>query len=114
MISFDVTLPPLVSCSFGRLLLSVLMDPSHILFWNVRWLNSIARQNTVRSLIDSMRVDVVCIQETKMVNCYRRDVLSMLGSNFDNNFVVLPSDGASGGILVAWRGEAWCSFFLQN
>jgi len=29
----------------------------------------------------------------------------MLGSDFDNNFVSLPSVGASGGILIAWRSR---------
>ena len=32
----------------------------------------------------------------------RRTLLSSLGSDFDNS-VELPSDGASGGLLVAWR-----------
>jgi hypothetical protein len=27
----------------------------------------------------------------------------MFGSEFDNNFVYLPSAGASGGVLIAWR-----------
>jgi mannosylglycoprotein endo-beta-mannosidase len=27
----------------------------------------------------------------------------MLGSDFDNNYIFLPSVGASGGILIAWR-----------
>lgn len=48
------------------------------------------------------RVDVVCIQETKMTEVSHGAILSTLGSNFDN-YVALPSDGASVGILVAWR-----------
>jgi hypothetical protein len=32
-----------------------------------------------------------------------RIVLSMLGSDFDNNYLSLPSVGASGGILIARR-----------
>ena len=79
------------------------MDPAHILNWNVRGLNSIARQDAVRVMVDSSKIDVVCLQETKMSTVSRRLVLSMLGSEFDNNFIYLPSDGASGGILVAWR-----------
>jgi hypothetical protein len=27
----------------------------------------------------------------------------MLGSEFDNNFICLPSIGASGGVLISWR-----------
>ena len=81
------------------------MDPSLILFWNVRGLNSAARQDVVRSLVDSLRVDVVCLQETKLVNCDCRTVLSMLGADFDNNLICLPSVGASGGVLITWRAK---------
>jgi hypothetical protein len=56
------------------------MDPSKILIWNVRGLNSHARQDSVR------------------------DLVSVLGSEF-TEYVFLPSDGASGGILVAWKNH---------
>jgi exonuclease III len=79
------------------------MDPAHILNWNVRGLNSMARQDAVRVLVEASKIDVVCLQETKLSNISRRLILSMLGSEFDNNFIYLPSVGASGGILVAWR-----------
>lgn len=82
---------------------SVIMDPTHIVIWNVRGLNSIACQDSVRNMVESTKADIVCLQETKMESVSRWVVLSMLGSDFDNNFLVLPSVGASGGILVAWR-----------
>jgi exonuclease III len=78
------------------------MDPSKILFWNVRGLNSSIRQDVVRMLVDSAKIDVVCCQETKMQPISRRDILSMLGVEF-TEFVFLPSIGNSGGILVAWK-----------
>jgi exonuclease III len=81
------------------------MDPSHILFWNVRGLNSSARQKSLRNLVSSMNIDVVCIQESKMSVCSRRVILSMLGIDFDNNFICLPAVGASGGIVLAWRSR---------
>jgi exonuclease III len=80
------------------------MDPSKILIWNVRGLNGAARQDAVRTLVDSAQVDVVCLQETKMVDVSRFLLLRMLGPAFDN-FVFLPSVGASGGILVAWKNS---------
>jgi hypothetical protein len=49
----------------GRLLL-VAMDPNHLIFWNVRGLNSAARQDGVRLMMNSVSVDVICVQETKM------------------------------------------------
>jgi exonuclease III len=79
------------------------MDPAHILNWNVRGLNSVARQDAVRVMADASKIDVVCLQETKLSNVSRSLILSMLGSDFDNNFICLPSEGASGGILIAWR-----------
>jgi exonuclease III len=78
------------------------MDPKKVLFWNVRDLNSSARQDSVRTLVDASRVDIVCIQETKKYVVTRRTILSSLGSEF-SNFFERPFVGASGGILVAWR-----------
>jgi exonuclease III len=78
------------------------MDPAKILIWNVRGLNSISRQDYIRSIVDSTRSDIVCIQETKTTDTSRRIILSTLGSDF-SDFTVAPSVGASGGILVAWR-----------
>jgi hypothetical protein len=79
-----------------------LMDPSIILIWNVHGLNSTTRQDAVRSLVVSTKADIVCIQETKMENISRRVVFSALGSNL-NQYVFVPSVGASGGILVVWK-----------
>jgi exonuclease III len=72
------------------------MDPAHILFWNVQGLNSSSRQNAIQTLVDSVKADVICLQETKIGQITRRTVLTMFGSEFDNNFVYLPSAGASG------------------
>jgi exonuclease III len=42
------------------------MDPTKILSWNVRGLNSASRQSSVRTCIDACGADVICLQETKM------------------------------------------------
>jgi exonuclease III len=76
------------------------MDPGKLLFWNVRGLNSLARQDVVRTLIHSLRSDIVCLQETKMAVVSPRVMLSMLGSEF-SCFLELPVVSASGGILIA-------------
>jgi len=80
------------------------MNPSNILCWNVRGLNSRARQDAMRTLVNSSRVDFVCLQETKMPVISQGVILSMLGSVF-SHWVVLPAVGASGGILLAWRQD---------
>jgi exonuclease III len=79
-----------------------LMDPENFLVWNGRCLNSSARQDAVRTLVQSSKADIVCLQETKMAVVPVRTLLSMLGSEFSCT-MELPAIGASGGILVAWK-----------
>jgi hypothetical protein len=59
-----------------------------------RGLNSAPRQNFVRFFINSYRANVVCLQENKLQGLSRKDVLSILGADFDH-FLALPSIGAS-------------------
>lgn len=80
----------------------VIMNPSTILCWNIRGLNSRARQYSVHTLVNNSRVDVVCIQETKMQGSSQGTILFMFGSDFSYS-IELPSVGASGGLLIAWR-----------
>jgi hypothetical protein len=89
-------------CLVAVILINI-MDPSCILIWNVRGLNSAAHQHSVRDLVGTARMDVVCLLETKMPAISRCVLLSMLGSDFDSNFISLPSAGASRGIVVSWR-----------
>lgn len=87
----------------GRTCFDVFMDPANFLIWNVRGLNSSARQDAVRTLVEASRADIVCLlQETKMAALSQIVMLSMLGTEFTNH-VELPAIGSSGGILVAWK-----------
>lgn len=81
------------------------MNPAHILFWNVRGLIYVARRDAVRALVDASKIDIICLQETKMVAISRQLILYTLGSDIGNNYICLPSVGASGGILIAWRSR---------
>lgn len=56
----------------------------------------------MHALLDSTQVDVICLQETKMMDVSRFFILWLLGITFET-FVFLPSVGASGGVLVAWK-----------
>jgi exonuclease III len=67
-----------------------------------RGLNSPSKQHSVRTFIDSVGADIVCLQETKMQNISRGTGLAILGVNFEE-FLFLPTSGASGGILLAWK-----------
>lgn len=46
-----------------------------------------ARQNSVCDLLNSCCADVVCLQETKMMQIYQYILLSMLGSDFTGSLV---------------------------
>jgi hypothetical protein len=84
------------------------MDPAYILNWNVRGLNSTARQDAVRVMVDTSKIDVVCLQETKMSLVSRRLVLSMLGSAFVNNFIYLVMEPVvEFGGLAESTGHCW-------
>jgi exonuclease III len=78
------------------------MDPNRIFIWNVCGLNSAARQDSLHTLAESSRADIVCIQEMKIANLTQRVILSALGTVF-SGYVVLLAVGTSGGVLVAWR-----------
>jgi exonuclease III len=74
-----------------------LIDPSCILIWNVRGLNSVALQHSARDFVSLVKVDSVCLQETNMHEISRHLILSMLGWDFDNNYIHLPLTGANWG-----------------
>ncbi|CAL5070105.1 unnamed protein product [Urochloa decumbens] len=90
---------------------TVSMDAQNhnILVWNARGLNARCRRDNLREVVSSSNASIVCIQETKLSVISPFLVNEMLGSRF-SSFAYLPSNGASGGILVACRGpEMSCS-----
>jgi exonuclease III len=97
---------PTMAC-YKAQLLGNLMDNMaqhfNILSWNIRGLNSLARQENLRQVISVYRPELVCIQETMMESINSRTVRNALGSEFEDNFHFLPAAGTSGGILLAAR-----------
>ena len=75
------------------------------LIWNVRGLNSRARRNVVRELVDQENISLLSLQETKLQDCTESVVLETCGANFD--FVFKPAANTCGGILLAWRRDTW-------
>jgi exonuclease III len=75
---------------------------SHIkLFsWNVQGLNSMAWQEEVRQAISEVKPDLIYMQETKLSALNPALIRSLLGPNFENNFVYLRAAGTRG-ILIA-------------
>jgi exonuclease III len=74
-----------------------------ILSWNVRGLNSSAKQKDVRQIISTHKPDLVCLQETKLSAFTPTLINSILGHQYEANFMFLPSTSASGGITLAAR-----------
>lgn len=72
-----------------------------ILNWNVRGLNSRAKQDNVRLLSNQMKATVVCLQETKMESISDDVIIHSLGQRFVAQYAFLPAIGSSGGILLA-------------
>jgi hypothetical protein len=73
-----------------------------VLCWNTRGLNEPAKRDAVHALVDSLKVNLVCLQETKLVVIDRFIVNQCLGPSFDG-FDYLPAEETRGGILLAWN-----------
>ena len=76
-------------------------QPLKVLVWNVRGLNSPARRNAIRQVVQTVNPAVVCLQETKLELVTVDIVRHFLGNRFEN-FYYMPADGTRGGIAIAW------------
>ena len=83
-----------------------------VLCWNVRGLNSEARQRDVRAKIEESQCSIQCLQETKCENFDIRKIRAFCPRHFDT-FVFAPSVGASGGILVVWNSAIFNGTLVQ-
>jgi hypothetical protein len=72
-----------------------------ILTWNVRGLNEGKKPLRIRNLLQDWKVDIVCLQETKLFSLTWRLVRSLWRCNYVD-WECLDSCGASGGILIVW------------
>lgn len=75
----------------------------NVLTWNVRGINSNWKWDAVKDKISQSSCDIVCLQETKKETFDLAFLKNICPANF-NCFEYLPSVGASGGILIAWKG----------
>ena len=70
-----------------------------IISWNVRGLNERDKRLRVRNLIRNWRLDIVCLQETKMELITRVVILSLWGGQHVD-WSYLGYCGASGEVLL--------------
>lgn len=91
---------------FASLLLSYLISCAcfehKILCWNITGLNAEGKWDSLRNKISKCNCDIISIQETKRSSFDLSYIHKFCPRSFDA-FCFLPSVGASGGILVAWR-----------
>ena len=72
-----------------------------ILSWNVRGANDSDKRKVIKSVIKSNKVDVVCLQETKIKEMSTGLVRSLgVGRHLD--WRAINSRGAAGGVPVFW------------
>ena len=76
----------------------------HILCWNIRGINSSEKWPLVRDKIEESSASILCFQETKRVEIDSKFIKSFAPKRFDQ-FAFIPSDGASGGLLVVWASN---------
>ena len=72
-----------------------------IISWNVRGANDSDKRKVIKALIKSQKVDLVCLQETKMQEMSKKIVRS-LGVGRCLEWRVVNSRGAYSGVLVFW------------
>ena len=69
--------------------------------WNVRGANNLNKRKVIRNFTRSQRVDLVCLQETKLQKMTSADARSF-GVSRLAEWRAVEAEGTAGGILVFW------------
>ena len=85
----------------------------HILCWNIRGLNSADKWPLVRDKIEESAASILCFQETKRAVIDSQFLKTFAPRHFDQ-FAFVPSDGASGGLLVVWASSRFAGQVLLS
>ena len=72
-----------------------------ILSWNVRGANDSSKRKVIKTFIRNQRVDLICIQETK-IQAMSDSIARSIGSGRFLDWKAVNAEGASGGILICW------------
>jgi exonuclease III len=73
----------------------------NILNWNIHGLNSDDKRNVIRAKLDESACSIYCLQEPKSQFFDHSTIRKMAPKKF-NKFEYVPSDVASGGIIMGW------------
>ena len=80
-----------------------------VLCWNIRGLNSKAKQLALANAIELSGCAIICLQETKMEHIDIYFIKSCCPKKFDD-YAYIPSKGASGGIAIIWNSSILWSY----
>ncbi|RVW27976.1 hypothetical protein CK203_094127 [Vitis vinifera] len=72
-----------------------------VMSWNVRGANDSSKRKIIKAFTRNQRVDLLCIQETK-IQSMSEGIVRSLGSGRFLDWKALNAEGASGGILICW------------
>ena len=72
-----------------------------IISWNVRGVNGPEKRKVIKNFLRGYRVDIVCLQETK-VQEMSVELVRSLGVGRRLNWKALNAEGSAGGILLFW------------
>ena len=64
-------------------------------------MNDLDKRKVIKNFIRTHRVDLVCLQETK-VQEINNDMVRSLGVGHFLNWIALNAEGSAGGILMIW------------
>jgi hypothetical protein len=85
----------------------------HILCWNIRGINAVAKWDAVRDKVEESSCSVICLQETKRESFDLSYIRNFAPRRFDK-FDYIPSVGASGGILVIWNSSIFTGDVIEK
>ena len=72
-----------------------------LLSWNVRGVNESRKRKVIKSVVRKQKVDLFCIQETK-IQLMSESVVRSLGSGRFLEWKALNACGSAGGMLICW------------
>ncbi|KAK9902279.1 hypothetical protein M0R45_001786 [Rubus argutus] len=76
-----------------------------IISWNVKGLGSRSKRRVLKEKLVSSKADIVILQETKKEVIQRKLIGSIWGIR-SSDWVSIPSNGRSGGILIMWKTKS--------
>jgi exonuclease III len=83
-----------------------------VLCWNIRDLNDKSKQLALMNAINISGCSVVCLQERKKSHFDLAFIKSCCPRRFDD-FVYIPSDGASGGLIIIWDSLVFAGMIMH-